>query len=141
MTLKSSRVEEIGCLTDGFYGKVYKDHIKIMAPGNDVYCVLYKKSTPFAHARAEHIIACLNGAEDVEFVKRGREQQEKDATKLQFELADEITKLKERNKQLEEVTDKYRTQARRAAEQTAFFRNVTENQSVALRNMSASLEK
>lgn len=134
---------KIGEQMDGWHAIEYKEYVQVFDPNCAPYMRLYKKSTEHAAQKARYFIDMLNAsnANEVSILKAALEQKDKDSTKLQFELAAKITKLQESNRQLREESDKYATNARRAEEQFWHMRAVIENQSVALRNISSSLEK
>lgn len=143
---------KIGEQMDGWHAIEYKEYVQVFEPICAPYMRLYKKSTKHAAQKARHFIDKMNSKsewhaiesekdKEIRILKDALEQKDKDSTKLQFELAEQITKLKESNAELRAESDRYATKARRAEEQFWYMRSVIENQSVALRNISNSLEK
>lgn len=148
--MSNSTGNKVGEQMDGWHAIEYKEYVQVFDPGCAPYMRLYKKTTKHAAQKARHFIDKMNSKsewresekdKEISILKAALEQKDKDSTKLQFELAAQITKLKESNAELRAESDRYATSARRAEEQFWHMRNVIENQAVALRNISSSLEK
>lgn len=149
--MRNNTGTKVGNVMDGWHAIEYKEYVEVFDPHCVPYMRLYKKSTLHAAQKARHFIDRMNGKsewqeaskelEEVAKLKAALEQKDKDSTKVQFDLAAQITKLKESNAELRAESDRYATKARRAEEQFWHMRNVMECQAVALRNISSSLEK